>query len=85
MGIITLIREDYIEAVVPQNLGQFRSRYEPYQLVWDADAFLRLTYWTCQQAELDFADSPVEKMTSSEISAKLHKLWGLKTGKTYLS
>ena len=81
MGVIILIREDYIEAVVPQNLGQFRSRYEPYQLVWDADAFLRLTYWACQQAGLDFADTPVEKMTSSEISAKLHKLWGLKLGK----
>ncbi|MGI9277001.1 MAG: hypothetical protein ACR2PT_19425 [Endozoicomonas sp.] len=81
IGVITLIREDYIEAVVPQNDGQFRSRYEPYQLAWDAEAFLRLTYWTCQQAKLDFANSPLEKMISSEISVKLHKLWGLKLGK----
>ncbi|WP_448217924.1 hypothetical protein [Endozoicomonas sp. 2B-B] len=48
-----------MEAVTPQNLGQFVERYEPYQLQWDADAFLRLVYWTCGQAGLTFAQDPV--------------------------
>ncbi len=81
IGIIILIREDYVEAVTPQNVGQFRSLYESYQLVWDADAFLQLVYWICHQAALDFAKEPVDKLITKEISAKLHGLWGLKLGK----
>ena len=81
IGIIILVREDYIEAVTTQNLGQLVDRYKPYQLVWDADAFLRLVYWTCQQAGLSLAETPVEQMTGREISACLHQLWGLKLGK----
>ena len=80
LGIVIFIREDYVEAVTAQNLGQFVERYEPYQLQWDADAFLRLVYWTCGQASLAFAQDPVANLTTREISVKLHQLWGLKLG-----
>lgn len=80
IGIVIFIREDYVEAVTAQNLGQFVERYEPYQLQWDADAFLRLVYWTCGQAGLTFAQDPVANLTTREISVKLHVLWGLKLG-----
>lgn len=81
IGVIILVREDYIEAVSQQNLGQLKERYLPYQLVWDASAFLRLVYWTCQQATLSFATDNVEILNDREVSAHLHSLWGLKLGK----
>nr|MDT0252429.1 hypothetical protein [Endozoicomonas sp.] len=81
VGIIILIREDYVEAVTSQNHGQFVARYEPYQLAWDAEAFLRLVYWTCEQAGLALATETVSNLTARDISAKLHSLWGVKLGK----
>lgn len=80
IGIVIFIREDYVEAVTTQNLGQFVERYEPFRLLWDAEAFLRLVYWSCEQAGLIFAQKPVTSLTTREISVKLHGLWGLKLG-----
>lgn len=81
IGIIIMVREDYVEAVTSQNIGQLKDRYKPYQLLWDAEAFLKLVYWTCHQANLSFAKSPVELRSTREISSSLSNLWGLKLGK----
>ncbi|MFT4926664.1 MAG: hypothetical protein ACI8WB_002762 [Phenylobacterium sp.] len=81
IGLVSFFREDYIEHVVTQNLGQYRDRYHPFQLTWDAESFLKLVYWTCQQANLSFANADVQTLLPSEISQKLKQLWGLKLGK----
>lgn len=81
IGLISFFREDYIERVVIQNLGQYRDRYQPYQLTWDGESFLKLVYWTCQQAGLTFAEGDVQTLRTSEIAQKLTSLWGLKLGK----
>ena len=74
LGCIIFIREDYLKYLYPQNLNQFKNKFESYHLIWDAKSFLKLVFWICHQAEIELEDN-------LDSSTALIKLWGEKLGK----
>jgi hypothetical protein len=88
LGVIVLLRRDFLRYAIDQNVGQFESLYRPYALSWDVDSFLKLVYWVCIQGgvigtEEDKKDKE-DKMDSlgrQELVKELEeKLWGEKLG-----
>jgi cellulose biosynthesis protein BcsQ len=45
LGVIILLRRDFLRYTITQNLRQFENLYRPYDLAWDQDSFLRLVFW----------------------------------------
>lgn len=81
IGTLILIRADYVQAAIRQNLGQFLSRYSPFQLQWNPESFLRLAYWLCGQAVIVDADpAQAETLPMQDLLQRLESLWGKKLG-----
>lgn len=82
IGLIILVREDYVHSAITQNVGQFTSRYTRFQLQWNPERFLRLALWLCIRAGItDAKPADAETLPIAELIEKLEKLWGKKLGK----
>lgn len=81
LGLIILLRRDFLRYAVTQNVGQFESLYSSYDLSWDVDSFLKLVYWVCSQAEVIGAtEDKIDTLSREELVTELTKLWGEKLG-----
>jgi hypothetical protein len=81
-GIIILLRRDFLRYSLTQNLAQFESLYQSYDLSWDADSFLKLVYWVCSQASVIGAHEEIlDGLSREELVSDLEGLWGKKLGK----
>ncbi|MBD2616575.1 ParA family protein [Nostoc punctiforme FACHB-252] len=81
VGLIILLRRDFLRYAITQNLAQFESLYRPYDLSWDVDSFLKLVYWVCSQANvIEATEAEIDDLSKEEFVAKLEKLWGEKLG-----
>ncbi|MBD2429399.1 ParA family protein [Phormidium sp. FACHB-1136] len=81
LGLIILLRRDFLRHSKTQNLAQFESLYKPYDLSWDADSFLRLVYWVCIQASVIQAnEANLAALSREELILVLERLWGKKLG-----
>jgi hypothetical protein len=81
MGAIVFIREDYVQATIRQNLGQWLQRYERFRLHWDAESFLRLAFMLSCQAGIYSKDpKSAELLRVGELKSELEQLWGKKLG-----
>lgn len=82
IGLVILLREDYVRAVIKQNTSQFLARFSAFRLEWNPDSFLRLAYWLCGRADIiDARRSEAESQTIPELLIRLERLWGKKMGK----
>lgn len=83
LGIIVLIRQDYVNYAIEQNLGQFEAKYSSYQLKWDQTEALKLIIYILNEILNDkikvesFEDSVNGK---DNLISSLHFLWGQKLG-----
>jgi len=81
-GLIILLRRDFLRYAITQNLGQFENLYQSYDLIWDADSFLKLVYWICSQASvIDANEDIIDNLSREELIGNLEKLWGKKLGR----
>ncbi len=81
IGLVAFVRADYINATIRQNVGQFISRFQAFQLVWSSETFLRLAYWICGKANIIGATpEDADKLSSAQLLSKLELLWGKKMG-----
>ncbi|MCL1491312.1 MAG: hypothetical protein M1G31_11245 [Pseudanabaena sp. Salubria-1] len=87
LGLIVLLRRDFLRYAITQNVGQFESLYSSYDLSWDVDSFLKLVYWVCIQGDVigtidDRKDKEdkVDSLGREELVKQLEKLWGEKLG-----
>ena len=81
LGLIVLLRRDFLRYAITQNTAQFESLYRSYDLSWDVDSFLKLVYWVCSQANVIGAvEAEIDDLSREEFVSKLEKLWGEKLG-----
>ena len=81
LGLIILLRRDFLRYAITQNVGQFESLYHPYDLSWNVDSFLKLVYWVCSQAQvIGASEDKVDSLGKEELVTELKKLWGEKLG-----
>lgn len=81
IGALIFVRIDYVQAAIKQNLGQFLSRFTPFQLIWNPESFLRLAYWICAQANIIRANRDIaESLSVADLISALEALWGRKLG-----
>lgn len=81
IGALIFVRVDYVQAAIKQNLGQFLSRFTPFQLIWNPESFLRLAYWICAQANIIKANKDIaESLSVADLISALEALWGRKLG-----
>jgi cellulose biosynthesis protein BcsQ len=81
LGLIVLLRRDFLRYAITQNIAQFESLYRSYDLSWNVDSFLKLAYWVCSQANvIGAAEAEIDDLSREEFVSKLEKLWGEKLG-----
>jgi len=87
LGLIILLRRDFLRYAITQNVGQFESLYSSYDLSWDVDSFLKLVYWICIQGgvigtseDKKDREDKVNSLGREELVKQLEKLWGEKLG-----
>ncbi len=81
LGLIILLRRDFLRHSITQNADQFESLYSSYDLSWDVDSFLKLVYWMCSQAKIIGAtENRIDSLGREELVSELKKLWGEKLG-----
>jgi cellulose biosynthesis protein BcsQ len=87
LGLIILLRRDFLRYAITQNVGQFESLYSSYDLSWDVDSFLKLVYWVCVQGgvigtpeDKKDREDKVDSLGREELVKQLEKLWGEKLG-----
>jgi cellulose biosynthesis protein BcsQ len=81
VGMIILLRRDFVKYLLPQNPAQFENLYKSYDLFWDADSFLKLVFWICSQAKIIHArESDVDGLSREQLIEKIELLWGKKLG-----
>ena len=81
IGALIFVRVDYVQAAIKQNLGQFLSRFTPFQLIWNPESFLRLAYWICAQANIiNASKDKAESLSVADLISDLQALWGRKLG-----
>jgi len=81
IGLIILLRRDFLRHAITQNLAQFESLYRPYDLSWDVDSYLKLVYWLCVQAKVIGAtEAEIDNLSRENLVEKLERLWGKKLG-----
>jgi cellulose biosynthesis protein BcsQ len=81
LGLLILLRRDFLRYALSQNVAQFESLYRPYELIWNLDSFLKLVYWVCSQANvIDAREAEIDALSREEIIEKLQRLWGEKLG-----
>lgn len=81
LGLIVFLRRDFLRYTITQNSQQFESLYGNYDLSWNLESFLKLSYWLCIQSSVinanpqDLFDCSIE-----DLKEKLERLWGKKLG-----
>jgi MinD-like ATPase involved in chromosome partitioning or flagellar assembly len=81
LGLIVFLRRDFLRYTITQNSQQFESLYGNYDLSWNLESFLKLSYWLCIQSSVinanpqDLFDCSIE-----DLKGKLERLWGKKLG-----
>lgn len=82
VGIIIFSRSDMVEAVIEQNVQQFRASYRNYALTWRDIDILELVVWLVSNSgALQGIWSETWRMRSErERESDLRKVWGLKLG-----
>ncbi|MEA5479596.1 hypothetical protein VB774_18395 [Pseudanabaena galeata UHCC 0370] len=81
LGLIILLRRDFLRYALNQNSGQFESLYRSYDLSWDANSFLKLVYWICIKGEVfDTSEDQLDSFGRDQLLQELEKLWGEKLG-----
>ena len=81
IGVIIFLRRDFVRYVIPQNIGQFESRYEAYDLSWNFKSFLQLVYWICAQINVIGAtNEKVYELSTEDLRQELELFWGKRLG-----
>lgn len=81
LGLIILLRRDFLRYAITQNSAQFESLYSSYDLSWNENSFLKLAYWICSQASvIEATEAKIENFEREKIVSELKKLWGEKLG-----
>ncbi len=88
LGVIVLLRRDFLRYAIDQNVDQVESLYRPYALSWNVDSFLKLVYWVCIQGgvigtaeDKKDREDKMESLGRQELIKELEeKLWGEKLG-----
>jgi len=81
LGLIILLRRDFVRYALNQNSGQFENLYRSYDLSWDADSFLRLVYWICIKGGVfNTNEEQLDSFGRDQLLKELEKLWGEKLG-----
>lgn len=81
LGIIILLRRDFLRYTFPQNLQQFENLYRAYDLSWDMNSFIRLSYWLCVQSRVINASlENLDLCSIEQLRDELEGLWGKKLG-----
>ncbi|BCU10978.1 KGGVGR-motif variant AAA ATPase [Microcystis aeruginosa] len=81
LGLIVFLRRDFLRYTITQNSQQFENLYRNYDLSWNLESFLKLSYWLCIQSSVinanpqDLFDCSIE-----DLKEKLELLWGKKLG-----
>ena len=75
IGIVVLIRRDFVDISIKQNKDQFISKYSPYALKWNLDEALRLAGFITQKS-LGFPHGEIESMSRNALLSSLDELWG---------
>ena len=82
VGLIVFARSDMVEAVIEQNLQQFRASYRNYALTWRDIDIHELVIWLVSKSEAlnGLWNTNWRGRDESEREADLRKVWGLKLG-----
>ena len=82
VGSLIFVRGDMVEAVIRQNLAQFRASYRNYALTWSSNDILELVVWlaTTSDAIPNLWTSVWREKGEDERSADLERIWGWKLG-----
>lgn len=81
IGAMVLVRADYVQATVRQNVAQLLQRFQPFRLHWNPESFLRLAYMlSCKAGVIRDAADESDAMSIDQLKEKLEKLWGKKLG-----
>lgn len=84
LGLMVFLRKDMARDSITVNFEQFNSLYNSVELQWSSTEALRLVIWMVSQAVPDFYQEEVaiEMAPREVIDRALHKLWGIKLGKS---
>jgi cellulose biosynthesis protein BcsQ len=80
LGVLVFVRIDYVHAAIRQNAGQWQQRFQPFQLHWNAESFLRLAYMLSSQSGVYSSSKSPESLHLEELKIELERLWGKKLG-----
>ncbi|MDV7340850.1 AAA family ATPase [Terasakiella sp. A23] len=83
VGLVAFVRQDLVEASIPQNLGQVMDAYRPYALKWSRSEVLELAAWVSKQANIfsePIWNENFKKLSEEEQIKLLYPLWGTKLG-----
>ncbi len=84
LGLIVFVRRDLVSSAITQNLGQFLSKYEKFELRWDSVEALRLVHWILNKYKIFNKDTftdwekSLQEKNFTELITPLHKLWGMR-------
>lgn len=80
IGLIIFIRQDIVSYVIPQNITQFLSRYQDFQLKWNEEEALRLAFWVSQKAAALNDERNPKDLDKAELEITLYPVWGQRLG-----
>ena len=81
LGLIVFLRRDFLRYTITQNSQQFENLYRNYDLSWNLESFLKLSYWLCIQSSVINANSQdLVGCSIEDLKEKLERLWGKKLG-----
>jgi cellulose biosynthesis protein BcsQ len=82
VGILVFARSDMVEAVIEQNVQQFRASYKSYALTWRDLDIQELVVWLADNSgAMPGVWTPAwRSRLDSEREADLRSIWGLKLG-----
>ncbi|MBB5421740.1 KGGVGR-motif variant AAA ATPase [Paraburkholderia atlantica] len=82
VGVLIFARSDMVEAVIEQNVQQFRASYRSYALTWLDVDIQELVVWLVANsgAAPNLWSTTWRSRSDSEREADLRQIWGLKLG-----
>lgn len=82
LGVIIVIRQDFIDYAIQQNSAQYRDKYKSYELRWNHKEALKLAYSVANEfSGIGSMNSPnLDTASIDELSKTFSFLWGLKLG-----
>lgn len=81
-GLIVFVRIDLVRAAILQNSNQLLARYRDYSLRWNPSEAVRLALWVSQESGAlpGVSEDDVITAPDSELTEKMHPVWGEKMG-----